>query len=141
MRKKQMTDHEHRSWNMSRIRSKDTKPEIRLRSSLHRIGFRFRKNDKKLPGKPDIVLPKYRTIILVHGCYWHRHEGCKRATTPKSNTEFWIKKFKRNIARDEEVKSELESMGWHVIIVWECEISSQVKLKAMGNELARLLKS
>ena len=112
---------EHRSWNMSRIRSKDTMPEITVRSLLHSLGYRFRLHDNKLPGKPDIVLKKYRTVIFVHGCFWHRHSGCKFAYTPKSRTEFWEKKFQTNIKRDEKVESDLISQGWRVIVIWECE--------------------
>jgi len=112
---------EHRSWNMSRIRSGNTKPEIIVRSLLHRMGYRFRLHKKDLPGKPDIVLPKYRTIIFVHGCFWHRHSECRYAYTPKSRIDFWEEKFTRNIERDQEVKGELETMNWKVLTVWECE--------------------
>lgn len=115
---------EHRSWNMSRIRSKDTKPEVLLRSLMHRAGFRYRLHDKKLPGKPDLVLPKYRTVIFVNGCYWHRHEGCPKATTPKTNADFWKKKFQDTVDRDARKKSELIEKGWQVITVWECELKA-----------------
>ncbi len=130
---------ERRSWNMSRIRSKDTKPEVMLRSALHRIGFRFRKNDSRLPGNPDIVLPKYHTVIFVHGCYWHRHKGCKKATTPKTNTEFWTKKFAENVNRDKEVKKDLENRGWRVTVVWECELETKKKLWDKVQELSTLI--
>lgn len=113
-----------RSERMSRIRSTDTKPEVTLRKALHRLGFRFRLHGRHLPGKPDIVLTKYRTVIFVHGCFWHRHEGCKVATTPKSNTEFWIEKFNRNVARDAAAVEQLKTAGWRVIIVWECDLAS-----------------
>lgn len=113
---------EKRSWNMSRIKSKDTTPECIVRSFLHRNGFRFRLQVKDLPGKPDIVLPKYKTAIEVRGCYWHRHEGCKDATTPSTNTEFWQKKFAENVARDQRTEQELKALGWNVIILWECEV-------------------
>lgn len=113
---------EHRSWNMSRIRGNDTKIEVLVRSWLFAQGFRFRKNDKRFPGHPDVVLPKYRTVIFINGCFWHRHEGCKYATTPKSNTEFWLAKFERNIENDRKHEKELTEMGWNVITVWECEI-------------------
>jgi len=93
-------DKEKRSWNMSRIRGKDTKPEIAVRKMLHAAGFRFRLHVKDLPGKPDIVLPKWKTVIFVHGCFWHRHEGCSRCTTPTSNNEYWVKKFEKNVERD-----------------------------------------
>ncbi|WP_432799923.1 very short patch repair endonuclease [Poriferisphaera sp. WC338] len=111
-----------RSWNMSRIKSRDTKPEIAVRSALHRMGYRFRLNRKDLPGKPDIVLPKYKTVIFVHGCFWHRHEGCKYSYMPKSRIEFWEKKFKRNVERDAEVRKQLEDLGWKVVVVWECNL-------------------
>ncbi|MBW1940306.1 MAG: DNA mismatch endonuclease Vsr [Deltaproteobacteria bacterium] len=114
---------EHRSWNMSRIRSADTKPELIVRSLLHRMGYRFRLHQKNLPGKPDIVLPKYKTVIFVHGCFWHRHEECKYAYMPKSRRKFWNDKFKANIERDKTVKQQLKNLGWKVNIVWECELS------------------
>ena len=113
---------ETRSYIMSQIRSKDTKPEILVRSYLFSRGLRFRKNDKRYPGSPDIVFPKYNTIVFVHGCFWHHHEGCKYATIPKSNVEFWENKFYKNKERDECNKKELEAMGWNVITVWECEL-------------------
>ena len=115
---------EHRSWNMSRIRGKNTKPEMILRSLLHRAGFRYRLHDKRLPGKPDLVLPKHKTAIFVNGCYWHRHEGCPRATTPKTNTAFWTKKFEETVERDARKKSELIESGWRVVTVWECELAN-----------------
>lgn len=113
---------ETRSRVMSRIRGKDTKPEILVRSYLFSRGLRFRKNDKRYPGKPDIVLPKYNTVVFVHGCFWHQHEGCKYATMPKSNVDFWRNKFDRNKERDERNQKELEEMGWNVITVWECQL-------------------
>lgn len=113
---------EHRSWNMSRIKGSDTKPEKKLRSALHRAGLRFRLHDKRLPGKPDLVLKKFSTVIFVHGCFWHRHKGCDKAYTPKSNIDFWEEKFKRNIERDERKSKELSDRGWEVLTVWECEI-------------------
>lgn len=112
----------HRSWNMSRIRGKDTKPEMMLRSLMHREGFRFRLHDKNLPGKPDLVLPKHKTAIFVNGCYWHRHEGCPKATTPKTNAEIWEKKFKETITRDARKAAELTQRGWRVITIWECDL-------------------
>ena len=116
---------ERRSWNMSRIRGKNTRPEIIVRSLLHKLGYRFRLNRKDVPGKPDIVLPKYKTAIYVHGCYWHRHNGCRLAYTPKSNLEFWSKKFARNIERDTEVSMALMGTGWKQLVVWECETRDQ----------------
>ncbi|MFW5498395.1 MULTISPECIES: very short patch repair endonuclease [unclassified Maridesulfovibrio] len=110
-----------RSWNMSRIKSKNTKPERIVRSLLHNMGFRFRLHRKDLPGKPDIVLPKYKTIIFVHGCFWHQHPGCKDSKIPKSNSEYWINKFNNNAERDKIAVEKLEGAGWHVITVWACE--------------------
>lgn len=114
---------EKRSWNMSRIRSKNTQPEMAVRALLHRMGYRFRLHVEKLPGKPDIVLPKHRAVIFVHGCFWHRYPGCKYAYTPKTKHEFWQKKFRQNVERHKTVAGKLEEMGWRVVIVWECEIS------------------
>jgi DNA mismatch endonuclease, patch repair protein len=126
-----MTDHispSHRSWNMSRIRSKNTKPERVVRSMLFSLGFRFRINRKDLPGRPDIVLPRYKSAIFIHGCFWHRH-NCKDATMPKSNTDFWEKKFAANVERDSRVKRELKDLGWKVITVWSCELKDMELLK------------
>ena len=120
-----MTDRitpEKRSWNMSRIKGKDTKIEVEVRSWLFSRGFRFRKNDKRYPGKPDIVLPKYKTVIFINGCFWHRHAGCKYATTPKTRTEFWLEKFERNVRNDELHRQQLKDMGWKVITIWECQL-------------------
>ncbi len=124
-----MADHlskKRRSWNMSRIRGRDTGPERKLRSALHRRGVRFRVHDSKLPGKPDIVLCKYRAVIFVHGCFWHRHQGCKHATTPKSNQTFWVEKFRTTVERDKYNSTALKQLGWLVIIAWECEINARV---------------
>ena len=107
---------------MRQIKGKDTKIEVMVRQYLFHKGFRFRKNDKRYPGKPDIVLPKYKTVIFVHGCFWHRHEGCKYATNPKTKEEYWTAKFARNIENDKKHKEELEAMGWKVIVLWECEL-------------------
>ena len=112
---------QERSRMMSRIRAKNTKPERIVRSLLHRMGYRFRIHCAALPGKPDIVLAKHRTVIFVHGCFWHRHEGCKYAYTPKSRLRFWSRKFSRNVERHIEVQQELEGLGWRVFLVWECE--------------------
>lgn len=135
-----MTDRiskEKRSWNMSRIRGKDTKPETLLRGLLHQEGFRFRLHSPNLPGKPDIVLPKYRTVIFVHGCFWHRHKGCSNATMPKTRTEFWAEKFRRTVERDQRKQSELEALGWRVLTVWECELVSNPRnlLRSVKNQL------
>ena len=118
-----------RSWNMSRIRGKDTKPEIAVRSMLHRLGYRFRLHRNDLPGRPDIVLPSRKTVILVHGCYWHRHPGCRYAYSPKSRVDFWEKKFAENTARDRRNMDELQSIGWRALVVWECELREPEKLK------------
>ena len=107
---------------MSHNRANNTGPELKLRRFLWRLGFRYRVNDKRLPGTPDIVLPKYHTVIFVHGCFWHGHKKCKNATTPKTNTEFWKAKITRNQERDQEVWRKLEAKGWYVLIVWECEL-------------------
>ena len=112
---------EHRSWNMSRVRSADTKLEVRVRSILHGMGFRFRKNVKSLPGKPDVVLRKHKTIIFVNGCFWHQHPGCIKAHIPKSNVQFWRNKLDRTVIRDIEHRRLLEERGWKVIDLWECE--------------------
>ena len=124
---------ERRSWNMSRIRAMDTKPEMQVRRMLHAAGFRYRLHVKDLPGKPDIVLPKWKTVIFVHGCFWHRHEGCKDATTPKTRTEWWLRKFDRNIKNDASAKEKLEAEGWYVITVWECEISQKTAIDSSLN--------
>lgn len=113
---------EKRSWNMSRIKGKDTKIEVEVRKYLFSKGYRFRKNDKRYPGKPDIVLPKYHVAIFVHGCFWHRHEGCKDATTPKTRTEFWLEKFDKNVKNDQIKQEKLSELGWKVIVIWECEL-------------------
>jgi len=114
----------HRSWNMSKIKNRNTSTELKVRSLLHEMGYRFRLHRKDLPGKPDIVLPKYRTVIFVHGCFWHRHPECKYAYTPKSNVEFWEKKFKANVERDKKNMETLQKIGWKVIVIWECQIRS-----------------
>jgi DNA mismatch endonuclease (patch repair protein) len=128
-----MVDHldtAKRSWNMSRIRGKDTKPEIAVRKMLHAAGFRFRLHVKDLLGKPDIVLPKWKAVVFVHGCFWHRHEGCKDASAPKSRTEWWQEKFEKNVANDLKNRSALEATGWKVVVVWECELKKNENLKS-----------
>ena len=128
-----------RSHCMSRIRGKNTKPEILVRKGLHARGFRFRLHNKKLPGSPDIVLPKYGVAIMVNGCFWHGHKGCRYATKPKTNIEFWETKIARNRRRDEVTTAHLEALGWTVITVWECELrnSSQLddRLDALAEEI------
>ena len=113
---------EQRHETMAAIHSANTKPEIRLQHALWQRGFRYRVNDRRLPGSPDVVLPRYRTVVFVHGCFWHGHKGCPRYTIPKTNTEFWTAKVARNQARDQEVWRKLEAKGWAVVIVWECEL-------------------
>ena len=124
-------DQKTRSYNMSRVKGKDTKPEEIVRKYLFSQGFRYRKNDKRLPGKPDIVLPKYKTVIFVKGCFWHKHEGCKYFVWPKSNSEFWKEKIESNIVRDKKQYEELKNAGWHVIIVWECELKKKQRMDTL----------
>lgn len=118
---------EERSKMMSKIRSKNTAPEMTVRRYLHSKGFRYRLHDKKLPGKPDVVLPKFKTAIYIHGCFWHAHSGCKYYRLPKSNTDYWIKKIEGNISRDLQKQQVLREMGWKVIIVWECELKRKAE--------------
>jgi len=113
---------ETRSYNMSRIRSKDTKPEMLVRKFLHKNGFRYRLHVKDLPGKPDIVLPKHKTVIFIHGCFWHGHEGCKYYVVPKTRTEWWLNKLGTNVANDVYAEKLLRSQGWNVVKIWECEL-------------------
>ena len=126
---------------MSRIRSKDTKPELLVRKGLHARGFRFRLQDRKLPGRPDIVLPKYGVAIMVNGCFWHGHKGCRYATKPKSNIEFWETKIARNKHRDEVTSAHLEALGWTVIVVWECELRGKETAEARIQTLAEEIRS
>ncbi|MCF7817046.1 MAG: very short patch repair endonuclease [Kiritimatiellales bacterium] len=121
---------EERSKLMGRIRGKNTKPELAVRSILHRAGYRFSLHRKDLPGKPDIVLRKYNTVVFVHGCFWHRHATCKTASTPKSNVEFWQAKFDRNVANDTKHRRALKKLGWKVVTVWECELKKPAKVLA-----------
>lgn len=127
---------ERRSWNMSRIRGRDTVPERQVRSILHRMGCRFRLHAVGLAGRPDVVLARYRSVVVVHGCFWHRHADCKQAYTPKSNVEFWAKKFDANVERDRRTTAALKKLGWRVITVWECELGRPDKLRS---RLTRLL--
>ncbi len=119
---------EQRRWIMGRVRGRDTKPELRVRSWLHRNGFRFRLHRRDLPGTPDIVLPGRRTVIFVHGCFWHRHPGCKFASHPATNTEFWAKKFEGTVRRDQESQVALQALGWKVIVIWQCELRNEEEL-------------
>lgn len=113
---------QQRSYNMSRIRGKNTKPEELVRKYLFSQGFRYRKNDARLPGKPDIVLPKYKTVVFVNGCFWHAHKGCKYFVWPKNNADFWKKKIESNVTRDIKNHQQLKDLGWKVLIIWECEL-------------------
>lgn len=122
--------HEKRSWNMSRIRSRDTSPEIRVRRILHRMGYRFRVNRRDLPGSPDIVLPSHRTVIFVHGCYWHRHTCKNGRVVPKTRTDFWLAKFEANKCRDRSAARSLRSAGWRVVTIWECQTANMDTLEA-----------
>ena len=128
---------EQRSRNMSAIKSKNTKPEITVRKLLHSMGYRFRLHKKDLPGSPDIVLPKYKTVIFVHGCFWHRHQNCKYASNPKTRREFWEKKFKENIERDKKTQEKLKNLGWKTNIVWECEVKNREILILKLEEILR----
>lgn len=130
---------EARSKNMSHIPSKDTKPEEAVRKYLFSQGFRYRKNVTNLPGKPDIVLPKYKTVIFVNGCFWHAHEGCKWFVPPKTNKEFWENKFQYNRSRDENNYNKLQILGWKVIVIWECEIRHGDPQIALNNLVRQIV--
>jgi len=129
---------ETRSYNMSKIRSKDTKPELLVRKFLHAQGFRYRLHVKDLPGKPDIVLPKYKTVIFVHGCFWHGHDGCKYYVVPKTKTEWWLNKINGNISKDLSSRELLESKGWKVLEVWECELKKPIVNSSLENLLSAI---
>ena len=126
---------ETRSYNMSRIRSKDTRPELLVRRFLHKNGFRYRLHVKALPGKPDIVLPKYKTVIFIHGCFWHGHEGCKYYVVQKTRTEWWLNKIGNNINKDANAENLLLAAGWKVIKVWECELKKARQSHTLTNLL------
>jgi DNA mismatch endonuclease (patch repair protein) len=130
-----VVDKATRSRMMSGIRGKDTQPERTVRSFLHRAGYRFRLH-AKLPGKPDLVLPKYRTAVFVHGCFWHRHEGCRFCTTPANNALVWQEKFADNVRRDAKVRQQLEALGWKVLVVWSCELDSS-SLQELAQKIRR----
>jgi DNA mismatch endonuclease, patch repair protein len=131
-------DKKTRSYNMSRIRSKDTKPEMIVRRFLHSKGFRYRLHDKRLPGKPDIVFPKYKTVIFVHGCFWHGHEGCKFAVIPKSRTNWWQSKIEGNFRRDHVNYQLLINNNWKVFVIFECQLDQKKKLIALNNLCTKL---
>lgn len=119
---------EKRSWIMSRVKGRDTKPEILVRSMVHRMGFRFRVHRRDLPGNPDIVLPRHGKVIFVHGCFWHGHKRCPRSKRPATNKSFWNKKLDANIERDKHIRNELRRMGWKLLVVWQCETHNPEKL-------------
>jgi len=127
-----------RSYNMSRIKGKDTKPEMLVRRFLHAHGFRYKLHDKTLPGKPDIVLPKYKTVIFVHGCFWHGHEGCKYYVVPKTRTEWWVEKIGKNKANDKKAFISLSEAGWKIVDIWECDLKSVVIQNTLKKLLQRL---
>lgn len=129
---------EKRSWNMSRIRSKNTKPEMIVRSHLHKAGFRFRLHVKKLPGSPDVVIHNYNTVIQVQGCFWHGHEGCKDFVVPKTRTEWWLNKIRRNKENDRIKKTALKKLGWHVQEIWECQLKGKKKEKTLDRLVHKL---
>ena len=116
-----IVDASRRSYIMSRIRGRDTEPELAVRSIAHRLGFRFRLHRRDLPGSPDVVFPRHRAVVFVHGCFWHRHGGCRYAYEPKSRIRFWTKKFESNVARDAQNEAALRDLGWRVLVIWECE--------------------
>ena len=116
---------------MSRVASRNTSPEIRVRKTAHGMGLRFRLHRNDLPGKPDIVFARRRVALFVHGCFWHRHLGCRKASTPKSSTEYWLAKFDANVSRDELVRKNLESLGWRVVVIWECETKDRSVIESI----------
>jgi DNA mismatch endonuclease (patch repair protein) len=130
-----VVDRATRSRMMSGIRGKNTKPELVVRSYLHRSGLRFRLHSK-LPGKPDLVLPKYRTTVFVHGCFWHRHKGCRFTTTPASNSALWQDKFASNVRRDAKATAQLEKLGWRVLVIWACQLNES-SLKRLAREIRK----
>lgn len=130
-----------RSLIMSKVKSTETKPEVLVRKYLFSQGFRFRVNVKSLPGSPDIVLAKYKTVVLIHGCFWHRHSNCKHATLPKSNIEYWQQKISKNRVRDESTLKKFITLGWQVCTLWECELNSKAKMDATLPQLSEKIKS
>lgn len=126
---------------MSKVSGKETKPEILVRKFLFANGFRYRKNDKRLPGKPDIVLPKYKTAILIHGCFWHHHENCKYAALPQTNHEFWKNKIGGNVVRDRTARRELKKAGWRVIVIWQCRLKNKSLLEENLKRLVNQIKA
>jgi DNA mismatch endonuclease (patch repair protein) len=128
---------EKRSWIMSRVRRADTKPEVVVRSTLHRMGYRFRLHDPRLPGRPDIVLRRHNAVIFVNGCFWHRHRACKKMTTPKVRKRFWVEKFKRNMERDRKNYRLLRRQGWRILVLWECQVDD---IPTLGRRILAFLR-
>ena len=128
-----------RSYNMSRIRAKNTKPEMLVRKFLHAQGFRYKLHDKKLPGKPDIVLPKYKTVIFIHGCFWHGHKDCRYFVVPKTRTDWWLNKINSNIANDTKVIKALKKEGWKIIHLWECDLKANKIQKSLPKLPGKIL--
>lgn len=122
---------EKRSWVMSRVKGRDTGPELAVRRAAHALGLRFRLNRRDLPGRPDVVFPKHRVALFVHGCFWHQHPGCRRARVPEARPEYWIAKLRRNVERDAAVGPALEALGWRPVVIWECEIKDPANLAAL----------
>jgi len=131
-----VVDSATRSRMMSGIRSKNTKPEVSLRHAMHQRGFRYRLHSAKLAGRPDLIFPKHRAVVFVHGCFWHRHEGCRLAAKPSTRPEFWARKFSDNVIRDKNVKHRLEGDGWRVAVVWECVLKRREQIELAANALA-----
>ena len=131
-------DKKTRSYNMSQIKGKNTKPEELVRKYLFAQGFRYRKNDKRLPGSPDLMLPKYKTVIFVNGCFWHGHTGCKYFVWPQNNADFWREEIQSNITRDEKNYSKLDEMGWNIIVIWECELKPKMRDACLSRLLISL---
>lgn len=132
---------EMRSKIMRSVRTKDTGPELTVRSAMHRVGFRFRLHDPRLPGRPDLVLPRWKTVIFVNGCFWHQHENCRKATVPKSNARYWAAKFAANVARDERCYRELGALGWRVIVVWQCQATTREAAISRIDKLLRFVRA
>ncbi|MCY3773076.1 MAG: DNA mismatch endonuclease Vsr [Gemmatimonadetes bacterium] len=130
-------DRKRRSELMAAIRTRDTGPELVVRRIAHRMGLRFRLHRKDLPGRPDLVLPKHRLAVFVHGCFWHRHEGCRYASTPKSRTDFWTEKFTANVVRDANQKGALRNLGWRVLVIWQCETKDEEEVEHRLAELTK----
>lgn len=129
---------ETRSYNMSQIKGKNTKPELWVRKFLHKNGFRYRLHVKDMPGKPDIVLPKYKTVIFIHGCFWHGHEGCRYYVVPKTRTEWWLNKINGNIFNDTKAETALKIVGWRVVKIWECELKKAISETTLTNLIKSL---